>query len=498
MTQSKKMNRGDRPELMWGLGLTESQQTQIKKAVGPGFFLRNFPEGNLPWNRELAHEEKPSATWIPLKVWKDISDNRKETYKRIESTQRILIREEMDENVEMEDVLEQGFLTVVTSPLTRRKVQDAVFRAREVTSMYSDIYRMTEEIMLERELLSRKTDQLLFLNKILTGCAESLDARVILSNAKEHLNMLVPVFELHAVFWQRQFENGLTDVELFLDSKASTDKEEEWTRMLLGCAERMGDSTVSGFQSSHIDPVFRPGTHGATDARVVSMPLQAGNDTYGCLVLSVDKQARMGKDEVETFKAAASHLGLALRNALMFKEVKLRADHDALTRIYNRHTFDERLVHELKRGQRYGHDLSLLMVDLDHFKEVNDTYGHQAGDIVLREMGNILNSSIRATDLAARYGGEEFVVLLPHTTEADAHMLAERIRKRLADTNFSFNGHQFSITASIGVASVETGCLNREQDLVLKADEALYQAKNNGRNMVVISRQCPEERRMQQ
>jgi diguanylate cyclase (GGDEF)-like protein len=77
-------------------------------------------------------------------------------------------------------------------------------------------------------------------------------------------------------------------------------------------------------------------------------------------------------------------------------------------------------------------------------------------------------------------------------------MLAERIRKRLADTNFSFNGHQFSITASIGVASVETGCLNREQDLVLKADEALYQAKNNGRNMVVISRQCPEERRMQQ
>ncbi len=498
MTQGTKMNRGQRPELMWGLGLSEAQQAQIKQAVGPGFFLRNFPEGKLPWSRELSHTEKPSATWIPMKVWKDISDNRKETYRRIESTQRILIQDEMDETMEMEDVLEQGFLTIVTSPLTRSKVQDAVFRAKEVSSMYSDIYRMTEEIMLERELLSRKTDQLLFLNNILTGCTESLDASVILANAKEHLNMLIPVFELHAVFWQRQFENGLTDVELFLDSKAPAEKEDEWTRMLLGCAERMGGGKINGFQSMHIDPVFRPGNANQDQARVVSMPLQAANATYGSLVLSVDKQARMGKDEVETFKAAANHLGLALRNALMFKEVKLRADHDALTRIYNRHTFDERLVHELKRRQRYGHDLSLLMVDLDHFKEVNDTYGHQAGDMVLREIGAILYSAIRSTDLAARYGGEEFVVLLPHTTEKDAHMLAERIRKRVADTNFTFNGKQFTITASIGVASVETGSLNKEQDLVLKADEALYQAKNNGRNMVVISRQCPKEQQVPQ
>ncbi|WP_250645547.1 GGDEF domain-containing protein [Salidesulfovibrio onnuriiensis] len=483
------MRRGERPELMWGLGLTEAQKEQIENAVGPGFFLRNFPEGKLPWNKELNQAERPSATWIPMKVWKQISDNRKDEYKRLEETQRILIQDEQDEPVEMEQVLEQGFLTVVTSPLTRRKVQDAVFRAKEVTSMYSDIYRMTEEIMLERELLARKTDQLLFLNRILTVCTESLDPAIILANAKENLNMLLPVYEMHAVFWHHHEATGFTDVEMFLDRKADAKQENEWVETLMDCAERMGGGAIGGFQMTHIDPLNRPAMGTAErHGRVVTMPLSAGNAHFGSLVLTVDSEVRMGKDEVETFKAAASHLGLALRNALTFKEVKLRADHDALTRIYNRHTFDDRLVYELKRRQRYGHELSLLMVDLDHFKGVNDTYGHKAGDMVLKEMGTILRKALRSTDLAARYGGEEFVVLLPHTTEKDAHMLAERIRSRVEATVFSSEGVQFSVTASIGVASIESGCLSRDEDLLLKADKALYEAKNNGRNMVVVSK----------
>lgn len=485
------MRRGERPELMWGLGLTEAQHKQIESAVGPGFFLRNFPEGRLPWNRELNQTEKPSATWIPMKVWKKISDDRRDEYKHLEETQRILIQEEQDEPVEMEQVLEQGFLTVVTTPLTRRKVQDAVFRAKEVTSMYTDIYRMTEEIMLERELLARKTDQLLFLNRILTSCTESLDAKIILSNAKENLNMLLPVYELHAVFWQHNEATDCMDVEMFLDRRTDDKQQSEWVEMLMGCAERMGEESVGGFQVSHIDPVSRPALGTASrNGRMVTMPLSAGTAHFGSLVLTVDHGVRMGKDEVDTFKAAANHLGLALRNALTFKEVKLRADHDALTRIYNRHTFDDRLVYELKRRQRYGHELSLLMVDLDHFKAVNDTYGHKAGDMVLREMGAILRKALRSTDLAARYGGEEFVVLLPHTSEVDAHMLAERIRSLVESATFSFEGREFSVTASIGVAAMEAGCFNRDEDLLLKADKALYEAKNNGRNMVVVSKVC--------
>jgi diguanylate cyclase (GGDEF)-like protein len=130
------------------------------------------------------------------------------------------------------------------------------------------------------------------------------------------------------------------------------------------------------------------------------------------------------------------------------------------------------------------------MVDLDHFKSVNDTYGHKAGDLVLRKVGEILSTVFRTTDLAARYGGEEFVVLLPHTSEEAAWKLAERVRTAIENCAFRFDGRDFSVTASIGVASVEGGSLSAtDDDLVLKADKALYQAKNNGRNMVVVSGQ---------
>jgi diguanylate cyclase (GGDEF)-like protein len=220
------------------------------------------------------------------------------------------------------------------------------------------------------------------------------------------------------------------------------------------------------------------------------MPLSAGHQTFGCLALLCEPGYRLGKDQVETLRSAVNHVGLALRNALAFKEVKLRADRDGLTKLYNRRSFDERLVYEIKRRSRYHHDLSLLMVDLDHFKSVNDTYGHKAGDLVLRKVGEILSTVFRTTDLAARYGGEEFVVLLPHTSEEAAWKLAERVRTAIENCAFDFGGQNFSVTASIGVASVEGGSLSAtDDDLVLKADKALYQAKNNGRNMVVVSGQ---------
>lgn len=498
MRQKRTLKRGKRPELMWGVGLTDAEYRQIAQAVGPGFHIRNFPDGALPDEQEMSMNEKPSAAWIPHRVWQGIPEDKKQDYRDLES-HRILIQEEPDGTLEMDDVLEQGFLTVVQAPLTKAKVQDAVFRAREVTSLYSDIYRMSEEIMLERELLARKTDQLLFLNRVLTSASESLDPTAILHNAWDYLNMLVPVRQLHAVFWQHPEGSVANDAQVFLGNRMSPENESRWIERLLDCAASMGNGPVSGYELSRVGGTPRPGTDRNPDeGRTYTMPLRVGNDDFGALVLLCDESVALGKDQVETFKSAVNHLGLALRNALLFKEVKLQADRDGLTRIYNRRTFDERLVHELKRRQRYGHDLSLLMIDLDHFKSINDTYGHAAGDDVLRRVGGILQESLRATDLAARYGGEEFAVLLPHTQEEDASRLAERIRSRIESSVFMSCGTPYRVTASIGVASVEAGALDREGDLVLKADQALYDAKRNGRNMTVISqvasdRACPHQ-----
>jgi diguanylate cyclase (GGDEF)-like protein len=473
---------------MWGLGLAESVVRQIEEGVGPGFHVRNFPEDALPVGRELEQEEKPSAAWIPWSVWSAFPESRKQAYREQDETHRILIQDG-DAELEMDKVLAEGFLTVVDLPLTRPKIQDVMFRAKEVKSLYSDIYRMTEEIMLERELLARKTDQLMFLNKLLASAAESLEPATILANAKSSLGLVLPVKALHAAFWNTGSDN-VADVEIFLNGKMAPAAESVWIEHIMASACSMGSGAVNGFQISYIDPARRSAYSLAPDqGRLVTLPLTAGQQTFGCLTMLCEPGYRLGKDQVETLHSAVNHVGLALRNALAFKEVKLRADRDGLTRLFNRRSFDERLVYEIKRRSRYHHDLSLLMVDLDHFKSVNDTYGHKAGDLVLRKVGEILSTVFRTTDLAARYGGEEFVVLLPHTCEEAAWKLAERVRAAIEDCAFRFDGQNFSITASIGVASVEGGSLNTDDDLVLKADKALYQAKNNGRNMVVVSGQ---------
>jgi len=158
---------------------------------------------------------------------------------------------------------------------------------------------------------------------------------------------------------------------------------------------------------------------------------------------------------------------------------------DALTGCMNRRAFMERLERELDRVRRYGTKLSVLMIDLDRFKDVNDNRGHLVGDTVLRQLGDMLRREVRSVDLAARYGGEEFIIVLPDTTPDGAMVFAERLRKRVLSKNFAESGDPLNVTVSIGVASVsgESGAVEPET-LIARADEALYRAKNDGRNRV--------------
>jgi len=180
-----------------------------------------------------------------------------------------------------------------------------------------------------------------------------------------------------------------------------------------------------------------------------------------------------------------TNLALALRNALLYREVKSMADHDGLTKIANRRRFEERLDEEAQRHGRYELPLSLILFDLDHFKNVNDTFGHQTGDAVLRGMAGLLLESLRGSDLPARFGGEEFAVILPHTSREQALLLAERIRQRVAGRDFGELDQKVRLTVSAGVAALEPGASS--QELVSLADQALYLAKNGGRNRVVVA-----------
>jgi len=172
---------------------------------------------------------------------------------------------------------------------------------------------------------------------------------------------------------------------------------------------------------------------------------------------------------------------LAVKN-----ELERMAHTDALTGMFNRRFFMQRLNEEFERLQRHGSVLSVLIFDLDHFKRINDTYGHDAGDVVLMGVADVVNEIKRLTDIACRLGGEEFALLLPETDRAGAIHLAQRLRRGIEEYDYSLKvGQRLAVTASVGVATV--GQRSKAPENVLKvADRALYKAKNSGRNMVCV------------
>ena len=162
------------------------------------------------------------------------------------------------------------------------------------------------------------------------------------------------------------------------------------------------------------------------------------------------------------------------------EKARAEAFTDALTGLSNRHAFDRRLQEEYARWSRYGNPLSMIVIDVDHFKKVNDTYGHLAGDKVLHVIGAHLKNSTRTIDFTARFGGEEFVVLLPDTDIGGAKSVAEKIRQAVEQKPFRSGSSRVNITVSCGVASFQQG--DGRKAPFERADEALYLAKRNGRN----------------
>jgi len=175
-----------------------------------------------------------------------------------------------------------------------------------------------------------------------------------------------------------------------------------------------------------------------------------------------------------------------LRNAILYRQALNAAHKDPLTGVHNRATLEENLDREVKLAQRYERKLSLIILDIDNFKSINDNFGHPAGDRVIKATAEHTLACVRGTDMLFRYGGEEFVILLSNTDLAGANLLAERIRQNISGTQIELEQGAVSVSASLGVAELRVNEMNAT--FFTRADKALYQAKNSGKNRVCMAK----------
>jgi len=211
---------------------------------------------------------------------------------------------------------------------------------------------------------------------------------------------------------------------------------------------------------------------------IAHFALQRGNKFIGCITLASRKPNAYSPEFTGIIERLTPLIAAQVENIYLYNEAVEMARVDELTGLHNRRALNEMITSEIKRCSRYGGVFSLIILDIDTLKPVNDTYGHLVGDEYIRQVGSIIQKAVRSTDRAFRHGGDEFSILLPQTTIDDATRVAERVRQRIASAT-SETG--VSITCSLGVASWPN-CGPEVNDLINAADTALYQAKRNGRN----------------
>ncbi len=218
---------------------------------------------------------------------------------------------------------------------------------------------------------------------------------------------------------------------------------------------------------------------------IFALPLNINNRLQGiAMAISSEKNA-FNQLHIHLIEVYLNQASESISKALLHEEIKLMAFTDGLTGLYNHRRFQERLDEEIKRAERYGEPLSLILLDIDHFKKVNDTYGHPAGDAVLKKLAELIRKTVREIDFPARYGGEEFALIILKSKARDAEKIAERLRKTAEKTVIKTDNHEITVTLSLGIASYPEDAKTREE-LIEKADQALYKAKHSGRNRTIL------------
>lgn len=254
---------------------------------------------------------------------------------------------------------------------------------------------------------------------------------------------------------------------------------------LIGWVAKNRRPLLAGDAARDPRAVTVPGT-ADDESSVIAVPAVMEGEVTAVIRISRPGLHRYDQEDLQLTQILANQVAVALEHARLYQEARRLAVTDELTGLHNARYLEQRLEEEVARARRYGHRLSLLLMDSDSLKQVNDRYGHQEGNALLKAMAAAIKESVRSTDIPCRYAGDEFVVLMPQTDADDAAVVAERVRTAIESRGLVVDGQRVWVTASAGVATFPDHARDAEE-LVRKADKAMYEAKARGKNLVVRS-----------
>lgn len=468
----------------WGVGLSDEQAALLRKCLGDEHRLDLHGLEDLSVLPDST-QEQPCILWISSRLGHELRKLPSGKRQRLEQVPKAFLLDEGYTLCDFENACDLGVTEIIRPPYTRERIAEIMRRALEIQSVHHDLNCMSREILLERELLERKNELLSFLVNFLTNTTESLDLEYILQTAHTGLARLLPLRSMHVALWDREGPHPHS-ATLYICSSERSKAHSLWREVLLNQVRHAlgSDFSIAEVQKLNLHALPREWANSTPeDGAILHLPIITGQEQLGVLTLLTSMERHLGRDQAVALDSAMRHFALSIKNARRFQRMQMHADYDALTRVHSRRHFETRIDTELEHVARYGEPLSILMVDIDHFKQINDSRGHHVGDIVLREVASLVAGSIRTTDYCARYGGEEFIILMPHTSSKKALTLAERIRKRVAAHTFLIDGGDpLELTISLGLASIEPGIPKGKRQLLNEADVALYAAKASGRN----------------
>ncbi|MEW6553823.1 MAG: diguanylate cyclase [Actinomycetota bacterium] len=344
---------------------------------------------------------------------------------------------------------------------------------------------VTEDYVIDKitDLLDRKLYETTILNDIASLSSSLQDFSETVNSVFEILDNFFGYFAGGLLFFAEQ------ELYVYVNKQCTAEMVEEISQETIqvatGYAWQVSDPSLVERVVLNQESLVKAGDEKQPRPAYVHIPMTAHKTVIGVLVVAGPPNPAFRRDAPVILNLISNELTMILDNARLYEGAKRMAITDGLTKIYNHRFFQELFEKEFKRASRYNSSFSLIMLDIDFFKRINDTYGHLYGDEILKEMANLVKGCLRTMDILARYGGEEFAILLPETDLEDAVFTADRIRMAVENHDFpQSKGRPVKVTVSQGVTSFPSPDIEKRSDIVAKADAALYEAKEAGRNCV--------------